>query len=175
MPRWYDSEEYSQIKSSIQFFKKLPDEFLTIVAEGVVKVAEKEFTQKELKAVGVEKILALHKSKNKTREEDQNKHLHRSINYLVILPERKRQHLGKHMHHLCNHVIQYFKLCQDASREPNKDEVATMVGEYVKSGHQDVLLFLEKLREDFLVGLETRFIHMGQGADLRIGTKTQHR
>ena len=92
--RWYDQPGQESIRTSLKFLTSLPDEFLTIVAEGILKVAENEFKPAELKALGVEKVMAIHKSKNKARPEDNNPYLHKSVNYLAIMSSFQQRFRG---------------------------------------------------------------------------------
>src|SRR5690242_14856760 len=87
--RWYDRQP--KLSQAFKLIILLPDEVRSIISESLMLIANREFNANErensFRTLGHDKILGLHKSKNKRREYDQNELLHKAMNYLYILSD----------------------------------------------------------------------------------------
>ncbi|MDX2085155.1 MAG: hypothetical protein SFZ03_07190 [Candidatus Melainabacteria bacterium] len=156
--RWYDENRYRPVKTSLGYLIQLPDEYNSIISEGVCSVAEEEFYAHEVmesvRSLGREKILALHKSKQRARQEDQNRHLHKAVTYLAVLSEDNKERLGHRMLELSVSTLEYFRACTEFQRDPSKKEVSTVVNVCVAYGNKESRQFVHKLRQRFLDEVE---------------------
>ncbi len=128
--RWFD--QYESINTALTKIQTLPSDFQTIVSSGVNVLAERNLEADEkLKSMGTQKVLALHKSKNRHREYDQNPELHRTMNYLLILPDESREHLGNQFRDITTTVVEYVEDCNATNQDPKKTEVEGMTQTFV--------------------------------------------
>jgi len=120
--RWYDQRP--QVSNTINLMVSFPPEIQTIIGEGIVYLADKEFLANEqmhaLKSLGSEKTLGLYRSKSKKRDYDNNPLLHKIINYLYVLSEKNQDFMAKQVMEL---VIQdYFNtVLAEAEAEASAD------------------------------------------------------
>ncbi|MEB3286234.1 MAG: hypothetical protein VKJ04_01900 [Vampirovibrionales bacterium] len=150
--RWYEREP--MVKQSIELLETFPDEILTIVAEGVNKVAEQEFRAAELmktyKSLGQEKIISLYKSKNKLRSYDKNAMMHKAVNYFLLISEENRLVMSTKVIELVGVVRDYLHVCKEASEPPVALHVTTIRDSYVEAGLKGARQKLLQIRELFL-------------------------
>lgn len=150
--RWYDSRPKMSQAARLMF--AFPDEIQTIISEATLFIADREFRENErersVRSLGREKVLGLHKSKNRRREYDDNPHLHQAMNYLYVLSEDNREFIAEHILKMVRYIQHYLETCQITEIAPRIEEVAEVTRMYVQSGEKEVEIFLKKLREEFL-------------------------
>lgn len=150
--RWYDSRPKMSQAARLMF--AFPDEIQTIISEATLFIADREFRENErersVRSLGREKVLGLHKSKNRRREYDYNPHLHQAMNYLYVLSEDNREFIAEHILKMVRYIQHYLETCQIAETAPRIEDVAEVTRRYVQSGEKEVEIFLKKLREEFL-------------------------
>lgn len=153
--RWYDRQP--KLSRAFKLIIILPDEVRSIISESLMLIANKEFESKErdtsFKTVGSEKILGLHKSKNKRREYDQNEQLHKAMNYLYVLSDDNQDFMAEHILKMVEFIQKYFATCHEFKVKPSLEEVAVVTNTYVEKGTAEVECFLKQLREEFFLKL----------------------
>ncbi|MEB3245783.1 MAG: hypothetical protein VKJ06_07350 [Vampirovibrionales bacterium] len=161
--RWYDA--YPDLQKSLVILAAFPPQILEIVAEGVVEMAERECRAndiiKNLRTLGKDKILALHKSKHKRRFYDVNPQLHKAMNYIFVLSENNRLYMAKKMMELIDFVFDYLKACSSVQHVPCRDEIGNLASVYVRKGGAEAREFLEAVRQNFA---DTGFVLPGAAA-----------
>ncbi|WP_373532716.1 hypothetical protein [Vampirovibrio sp.] len=149
--RWYDSRP--KLSQAARLLFTFPDEIKSIISEAVLIIADREFRQDEkerhIRSLGYEKILALHKSKSRRREYDENQHLHQAMNYLYLLSEDNREFMAEHILKMVRYIQHYLETCMITQTAPSLDEIAEITTLYIKSGDESVKLFLKNLRHEF--------------------------
>lgn len=149
--RWYDRQP--KLAQAVRLMFLFPVEIKSLICEGLVLIANREFdvneTNNSFRTVGVEKVLGMHKSKNRRREYDQNEVLHKAMNYLYILSEENQDLMADHILELVNYIHEYLSACQAFKKEPTIEDVARITQTYVEKGSQEVARFLEELRRHF--------------------------
>lgn len=134
--RWYDKQP--MVKQSVELLAAFPDEVLTIMAEGINSVIEREYRVQELlrsfKSLGQEKILALYKSKQKLRKLDQNPMMHKTVNYLFVVAEENKQQIARHVLELISTVHSYLLLMREAKQSPTLQHILEIRNTYVSHG-----------------------------------------
>lgn len=153
--RWYDRQP--KLSQAFKLIILLPDEVRSIISESLMLIANREFESGEadrsFRTVGSEKIMGLHKSKNKRREYDQNELLHKAMNYLYVLSDDNQDFMADHVLKMVEFIQKYFATCQEFKAEPTLEDVAAVTNTYVEKGSAEVNRFLSKLREEFYLKL----------------------
>lgn len=154
--RWYDKRP--QVKQSVEVLTTFPDEILTIIAEGINVIVEREYKASELlksfKSLGTEKILGLYKSKNKMRKMDQNPTLHKTINYMFVISEENQVAVAKQVLELVTVIHDYLKTCKETSQPATMNHVSKLRNSYVDKGLVDAKKLLKSIREEFIKTIE---------------------
>ncbi len=153
--RWYDRQP--KLSQAFKLIIILPDEIRSIISESLMLIANREFDAHErensFRTLGSDKILGLHKSKNKRREYDQNELLHKAMNYLYVLSDDNQDFMADHILALVTYIQKYFATCQEFKAEPTLEAVAQVTHTYVEKGTTEVERFLSALREEFYLKL----------------------
>jgi len=153
--RWYDRQP--KLSQAFKLIILLPDEVRSIISESLMLIANREFESQEqersFRTVGSEKVMGLHKSKNKRREYDQNELLHKAMNYLYVLSDDNQDFMADHVLKMVEFIQKYFATCREFKSEPTLEDVATVTNTYVEKGSAEVNRFLNKLREEFYLKL----------------------
>jgi len=148
--RWHDN--HNDINHSVENMLLLPGDFQSVVADGINVMAEENHQASDaLKSVGRDKITQLLKSKKKQRLYDKNASFHKTMNYLTILPEPKRDQLGKNFNDISTTVVNYVEDCKLTEQRPQINEVQQMTHLFVQSkGSKAVLdMYLDKAHPEF--------------------------
>lgn len=154
--RWYDrNTELSQAVRVIMIF---PDEIKDILCTGLMFLANKEFDVQEqlsnFRSVGSDKIMGLHKSKNRRREYDENATMHKMMNYLYILGHGNQDYMAQKVLELVGYIQEYLNAVKVFHGEMSLEEVAEITSTFVKGGGEkaDELLtsIKEKLHRDLI-------------------------
>lgn len=150
--RWYDSRPKMSQAAKLLF--SFPDEIKSILSEAVLEIGEREFGEKKwdpvARSLGREKIMGLHKSKNKRREYDENSELHAAMNAFYILSEDNRELLAEHVLKMVRFIQYYLESCQITKTAPQMEEVVEVTRQYIYSGEKKVQIFLVNLRQALL-------------------------
>lgn len=149
--RWYDSRP--KMSQSARLLFALPDEIKSIISEALLVIADREFRHDEkvrhVRSLGREKVMGLHKSKNRRREYDENPHLHQAMNYLYILSEDNREFMAEHILKMMRYIQYHLETCQITQVVPQIEDLAAITNTYVNSGDEAVSAFLKNLRHEF--------------------------
>jgi len=153
--RWYDRQP--KLSRAFKLIIILPDEVRSIISESLMLLANREFDAAErensFRTVGSEKVMALHKSKNRRREYDQNEQLHKAMNYLYVLSDDNQDFMAEHILKMVEFIQKYFATCHEFKAQPSLEDVATVTNTYVEKGTAEVENFLKQLREEFFTKL----------------------
>lgn len=132
--RWY--EKNPDVHRAVLALEKFPDEIQTIIARGVMLMAFKWFKADDLlssfKSVGKDKVLGLHKSKNKRRPYDQNPELHKAMSYMYVLTSDEQDFIARKIISLSRVILEYLKLCHQHQAPPRNQDVETFTQQYVE-------------------------------------------
>ncbi len=149
--RWYDRQP--RLAQAVRLMSLLPDEIRSIISEGVMLLANREFEIKEeaqsFRSMGSEKIMGLHKSKHKRREYDTNEQLHKAMNYLYILSDENQDFMADHILRMMQYIQSYLSTCQAFQAAPSLEDVAGITNRYVEKGSNEVEKFINQLRQEF--------------------------
>lgn len=149
--RWYDQRP--QLAKAVRILLLMPDEIRTIMGEGITTLTRQEFEEilkeKHYVSVGSEKIMGLHKSKNRRREYDQNEALHHAMNYLYIMSESGQDLMAEHMIQMLDYIQRYLDICQEFQQPLSLEEIAAMTEKYIQNKTEEVEVFLKNLRNAF--------------------------
>ncbi|MGE0201448.1 MAG: hypothetical protein AB7P76_10825 [Candidatus Melainabacteria bacterium] len=147
--RWYDRQP--RLAEAVRILSHLPDEVTNVLSEGVVVIANRDFNignaLHDVKSLGMEKIMGLHKSKNKKRLYDQNPTLHKAMNYLYILENDNQDVMADHILTLMTFIQEYLSTCKIFQADASQDDIAKITKIYVEQGGPEVRRFLDSLRE----------------------------
>ncbi len=149
--RWYDKDE--TVSKAVRMLESFPGEIQTVIAEGSLKLAERECKIRELmanlKSLGPEKVLGIHKSKNKRRYYDENPTVHNALNALFILSDENRLFLARHVLDIMNYIVEYMRVCKGYQVDPELEDISTLVNTYVETGAEEARILLKKIGERF--------------------------
>lgn len=149
--RWYDRNP--RLAQGVKLLILLPDEVKTIISEALITLANREFSEiereKAFRTLGSEKIMGLHKSKNRRREYDINDTLHKAMNYLYMLSDDEQDFMSDHILNMIKFIQEYFATCKKFQINSEPEHVARITYAYVNSGSEGVEKFLKQLREEF--------------------------
>lgn len=145
--RWYD--KHTQHAESIRLLEKSPPPLQTIIADGIILLAEQELSISlhAIKSLGHDKVLALHKSQNRRRALDKNPHLHRALNYLSILTEENRLFMANKIRQMNRLIIDYLQACLKAEWTPRQDDIQEMIRRFVTEHPSEAEAFLSTLKQ----------------------------
>jgi len=151
--RWYD--RHTRLAQGVKLLILMPDEVKTIISEAMIALANREFDNLErentIRTLGSEKVMGLHKSKNRRREYDVNETLHKAMNYLYMLSDEGQDFMSDHILNMVKYIHQYFGTCKEFQVNSEPETVAKVTDTYVNSGAPGVEKFLQQLREEFYV------------------------
>lgn len=166
--RWYD--RHTRLAQGVKLLILLPDEVKTIISEAMIALANKEFNALEqennFRTMGGEKIMGLHKSKNRRREYDVNETLHKAMNYLYLLSDEGQDFMSDHILNMVKYIQDYFAACKEFKVESDPEDVARLTDAYVSSGKEGVERFLKALREEFYLKVFSPDKKVKQSIDL---------
>jgi hypothetical protein len=159
--RWYDQS--AELKKVVEIICTFPDEVQTILAQGMIQLAERDYQTSDmmlnLKSMGSERILGLHKSKGRLREYDRNPHTHKAINYLYILSDDNRRFMARQVLELYEHILNYMKLCITHQERVKNEILSGLTKAYVTQGSAAARRMLQEIRLE----LQNRLIEAGGG------------
>ena len=129
-----------------------PDEIKTIICDGVMILANREFQvneqMKSFRTLGTDKIMGLHKSKSKNRNYDQNQIMHKAMNYLYILTERNQDVMAEFTLEIIGFIQDYLRTCQIFKADVSMERVADITQAYIESGADGARELIEAVREE---------------------------
>lgn len=149
--RWHDRQP--QLAKAVRTLCLLPDEVCTILSAGMIQIMHRDFKEilldKQFRTLGHEKILGLHKSKNRRREYDENETLHKAMNTLYLLPNEAQDHVADEVMTMMNYIQSYLATCYEFQQDTSPEDIAGITRTYVEKGSAEVENFLQNLRDTF--------------------------
>jgi hypothetical protein len=149
--RWYDLDP--TVSKAVRLLESFPSDIQTLISEGALRLAEQECRINELMAnlrsLGPEKVLGIHKSKNKRRAYDQNLAVHHAMNALYALSQVNRQLIGERVLDLMNCILEYIRVCKGYEIDPSVEEVGAIAQAYVELGPEEAKALLQYLEKRF--------------------------
>ncbi|MGE0200216.1 MAG: hypothetical protein AB7P76_04530 [Candidatus Melainabacteria bacterium] len=149
--RWYDAKP--ELAQSVDLLASFPEQIQTIVAKGIIQLAEQECNAREvmnsLKSLGAETILGIYKSKNKRRPYDSNPAFHQAMVYLYILTPASREFMARQIIQLVDYIREYFATCNTFHSAPSAEVVSKVTEAFLANQNDDVEKFLKMLEERF--------------------------
>ena len=101
--RFYEKDP--TVKCAVESLFCFPAEIRRVLANGFSLIAERDFKVLEIenrgKNLGMEKVLSLHKSKQKKRPYDQCPSTHKALNYLMMMTPDSRVFLANKILERC--------------------------------------------------------------------------
>ncbi len=153
--RWYDKRP--KVSHSVSLISALPASVQSIIAKGIVTMANDEFkaneTLESLRTLGSDKVMSLHKAQKKQRTIDSNPHMHQAMSHLYILSPENQDLLAERVIELMGFIREYFDTCKQSTQEPTEKHIIDLTDSYVQSGSEDAKLFLSQIEEHFLKGV----------------------
>lgn len=147
--RWYDRN--AQLSQAVRVVMIFPDEIKDIICIGLMFLANKEFQIQEqlsnFRSVGSDKIMGLHKSKNRRREYDDNATMHKMMNYLYILQHENQDFMAEKTLDLVNYIQEYLSAVQVFQANMSLEEVADITNAYVKEGGEEAQQLLTSIKQ----------------------------
>jgi len=149
--RWHDRQP--QLAQAVRALCLMPDEVCTIISESVILLMHRDFREvlldKQFRTLGHEKILGLHKSKNRRREYDVNDTLHKAMNTLYLLSHESQDYVAREVMTMVEYIQRYLATCYEFQQNASAEDVARITKSYVEEGSEEVEFFLQNLREMF--------------------------
>ena len=149
--RWYDAD--ATVSKAIRTMESFPGEIQGIICEGTLKLAERECRVKELMAnlrsMGPEKVLGIHKSKNKRRQGDSSVVIHNAMNAMFVLSAGNRQLIAVQVLEIMNYILEYMQACKGLQVDPTAEDIANITDTYVELGPEEVKALLTTITERF--------------------------
>ncbi len=131
-------EEDPTVKFSVEMLFSFPEGIKTLIASGCNKVAMKDYKAHELltelKSIGSEKVISLHKAKLKRRSYDQNPTIHQVMLYILILSPESRKEMAGKMSELMELMQGYLQLCRAFKVAPQKEVFEKISDAYAQQG-----------------------------------------
>ncbi|MBK8189119.1 MAG: hypothetical protein IPK79_01560 [Vampirovibrionales bacterium] len=161
--RWHDARgDLSQI---IDLLTTLPEAFLAPVIQAIRARADSCWETRELlKSLGTEKILALHKSKRKRRNYDQNPDLHQTVNLFLALPPDSQDTLASESLQFLQVAVQFVAGCQNWNLDPSR-ELPKLSSAFVGGGPRAMVTMMEK---EYPFLRFQRIVQQGDGSDMQV-------
>jgi hypothetical protein len=151
--RWYDRQP--KLAQAVRLMFLFPVDIKSLICDGLMIIANREFQVSEklnsFKTLGPDKVLGMHKSKNKRREYDRHDVLHKAMNYMYVLSHEGQDCMADHILELVNFIHQYLSTCQAFKSEPTLDDIAEIVQVYVQKGGPETEKFINRLRQQFQI------------------------
>lgn len=150
--RWY--ERQPQLALSVRVLTLLPDEVCSVLGEGLLKLMQDEghetFMEKRYRSLGTEKVLGLHKSKNRRREYDKTEILHKAMNNLYLLSDESQDFIAAHILLMASFIQRYMANYLGYKPGGTLEELGEMAQRFMsEQSPEEVATFLKKLREEF--------------------------
>ncbi|MBX2859906.1 MAG: hypothetical protein KTR14_01635 [Vampirovibrio sp.] len=170
--RFYDEDP--DLSRAVNLLIDFPEELQDIIAEGISEMADRhcqvQELMKDLRSLGPDKIMGIHKSKRKQRDSDKNPRVHKTLNYLFILPIEERKKLAREVLNLYQQVFEYMQLSKEYGYAPRMEDVENITQVYIYHGAGEVQEFLKKLKSEFkskLIPRESITQEVGRNLQLR--------
>lgn len=171
-PRFYEKDP--TVKRAVDALFLFPPDIQRVLAGGFAMIAERDCHMGEVenrgKTLGADKILSLHKSKQKKRPYDNCPITHKAMNYLMLMTPESRVYLAEKVIELVGFMQEYLKLCQSYSTLPDEKVVQGITDIYVTKGAAEARVFLGILSSEFkhkLLGLQSPVLHRPESSNNR--------
>lgn len=142
--RFYDQEP--TVSRAVTLLFVFPGEWQALIAEGVSAMAERNFCMsqrvRELRSLGTENVLAIHKSRHRNRSYDQIPAVHKAINELRLLPQEGRVFLSRKMLVLIHHLRDYLQACQVSGSHPSLTTLREAITIFERQGSPETTRYL---------------------------------
>jgi hypothetical protein len=145
--RWYDNQP--ELSRSLHLSKVVPIDMLQIVGNGLVSLAEQVGLSHDWmnrRSLGPEKVLGVHKSKNRRRHYDRVASLHKGMSYHFLMPQEKQWLMGRHLRHMLDTVHDYCETCFRYRERPSAEHVKALTQTYMEHGPEEVQRYLWSLK-----------------------------
>lgn len=152
--RWYDGD--ADLAGPVGRLFLLPEPIGVVIADGVLMLAEGRYDviRRQQKHHGHEKILGLHKARQKQRSTDQHPVLYGAMVRFYMLDRMHRRLLGRDLNAMILNTADYLALCRKFDQTPRVEVIAALSNIYVSRDQyqaQIYLLALQKELEDVVV------------------------
>jgi hypothetical protein len=149
--RFYEKDP--TVRRAVEALFLFPEDIKRVLSGGFALMAEQDCHMSEVdnrgKTLGAEKILSLHKSKQKKRPYDNCPITHKAMNYLMLMTPESRIYLAEKVIELMGFMQEYLKLCQSYSTLPDEKVVQGITDIYVNKGAAETRVFLGILSSEF--------------------------
>jgi hypothetical protein len=150
--RWYDRKP--EIAQAIASLSTMPYEVQSIIGEGIIMLAERDYQAHELMRtlprLGLEKMLGIKCSNRKKRGYDNNPMTHKAVNYVYILSYENQELISQQIVELSTYITEYLKTCRAFNTEPTPEELSQITQSFLDSGSDEVRRFIYQYREQFI-------------------------
>ncbi len=162
--RWYD--KHAELSQAVNAFLIFPDDVQSIIAEGALILAKREFSalekENQFKSLGTEKVLALYKSKQKKRQYDANHAVHSAINHLSVLSLPEQLFMANQIITLADTVVEYMEFCKSLHRNATLSDIQSITDTHVEKGPKESKKFLMELKKTIIEKIESRHVPQSQ-------------
>ena len=153
--RFYDRDK--DVREAVNVTRQLPQDMQKIIAEGLSQLAVRDYQVdkrlKEVRSLGVDRVLPLYKSKNKRRDYDEIPEFHAAMNYLRILEEEEQREVSQTVTELARFAQEYVEKCRFVALLPDNRKVALVRDTYIKLERVQAQQYLEAVKAEFLSSL----------------------
>ncbi len=159
--RFYEKDP--TVKRAVEALFLFPPDIQRVLASGFTLIAERDFKMQEVenggKNLGVDKVMSLHKSKQKKRPYDNCPITHQALNDLMMMTPESRVFLATKIIELMGFMQEYLKLCKNHDVWPDAEIVQEISDTYHYKGAAEARVFITVLSREF----KKRLLEAGGG------------
>lgn len=148
--RFYDREK--NVRATVNQTRLLPPEIQEIIAGGISSVAIRDYQADQrmgqLKSLGAEQMLSLHKSKHKRRDYDQVIEFHTAMNYIHILEDNEQKNIALTISGLIHFAHAYLEKCRFIALLPDRHKLAAIRDNYLSMETQQAKDYLQAVQDE---------------------------
>jgi hypothetical protein len=176
--RWHDKDE--EVARLVQMLRELPEEYQDMIARILSGAVEewqqsKSYDQSRSVSLGVDKHLALWKSKSKRRWYDKHPSMHRAMNHLLVLDDDQRRYMAEKLNPALSAVQKYMDICLEHQRPSINLELSQIIRLSMEQGEDvsfDYIQSIAKLSSAPPMK-KPYHVHQSQG-ELRVSSMMNH-
>jgi hypothetical protein len=146
-------EKNPTLKQAVESLFRLPGNVRSVVAKGFNRIAERDFNVNlilgDIKSLGAEQTLALYKSRLNRRPYDEDPHLHKAMNYLMVMPPSDQWFIAKKLQEMVVVMEDYLHICKTHSLPVQIKIAEEIAATYVDYGLMECKEILTTVKREF--------------------------
>lgn len=161
--RWYDKSPV--LNQSVSTLTRFPQGIQSLIASEMNTMAEERYDIKyNLKSLGKDKVLALHKAQNKRREYDSDPDVFKTFSYWYVLPEQERYHFASQIMGTSSAVYRFLKVSSEYRHSFEEQDLQFIIHSWIWEGEEKTAALIDQYQDK----LRTQRIELEVSQELKL-------